>query len=786
MQPTINFVGIQPNEQTPNIALYSIDARGAAHKIIAASEGKLDLGRHASERVRGTIAIGPDVPDPSTLDASLLQKLSAEQALPEWEQSAAVQVAAQWWRRWLPITVCLTGQVRRCWPILIDRKPFLRNLALARVPFPPHRSCAPICNGVVEIWESTCCCFPFLVSHVPPLIEKLKAFLAANPIMFPSPPRPGPDPGPIDRALTARVDRAFAAGKVDYRFAPNAQLHEDLQALEASSPQDAVQYFTAHPSLWPIWCHCSSFKLGNASLQPDGGFQFCYEQYPFILWPCYRSYFYRVYQQQGSQSVCIYDGAAAHQYFAADDFASLTTLQGAACGTTNPPPGTDFVCLQQIGFTSTHVLHSNYGVPSALNVDTTQTGEYSVAAPPNNGGLVDFGGETNAPWCKSLRFMLYFDPGMETSAGAYYYRVSVAPADLNGNPVGTMQPILMPPWPVVWSKYALGSSGIETDTQSLGPNAVTNSASTLVQGLYVIPYQSTTVQPAGSTSPDQDWEGGQFHLSYDTTTLNPGAAHVPGPGNGRFLLAVEVFNKNGDRLVPPGVVPGPGDVAASFSFVRLMPTPTGPGSTANVPYAALTHLIWADNRKVGGTIDSFTLSGASGESGAQCQFLSGAGSDAFQVGYHAYHAVMSDDLPPPGPTPANPIPPSTFMQSFTLTWERGLNGCTGTLDSGGDIDQPTDTSTTGSAGLLSQLSPAVNGQLSNLLPYPLTSPTVAPLCGSPQPPWPTTVPPNAPFTESCSFAIELNVYSKHTDGISHYDDLDAYIPAAVALSRTSA
>jgi hypothetical protein len=189
MQLAINFVGTQPNEQTPNIALYSIDARGAAHKIVAESEGKLDLGKGAGERVKGTIAIGPDVPDPSTLDGSLLQKFSAAQTLPEWEESAAIQVAAQWWRRWLPITVCVSGQVRRCLPIIIDRKPFLRNLALARIPFPPHRSCVPICNGVVEIWESTCC---------------------------------------------------------DYRFAPNAQLHEDLQTIEASSPQDAVQYFTAH------------------------------------------------------------------------------------------------------------------------------------------------------------------------------------------------------------------------------------------------------------------------------------------------------------------------------------------------------------------------------------------------------------------------------------------------------------------------------------------------------------------------------------------------------------
>jgi len=781
MELAVSFIGVQPHEQAPNVALYAIDMRGVAQKIVAASEGKLDLGHHPSESIKGTIALGPDVADPSTLAASLLQKFSAEQVLSAWERSAAIQVAAQWWRRWLPITICLTGQVSKCFPIIFDPKPLLRNLALARIPFPRPEFCTPICNGVVEIWESECCCFPFLLADVAPLIAKLKAFLADNPIMFPPPPRPDANPGPINRALAARVDRAFAAGKIDYRFAPNAQLHEDLQVLEASTPQDAVQYFVAHPSLWPIWCRCTSSKLGDASLQPDGSFQFCYEQYPFILWRCYRSYFYRVYQKQGGQSVCIYDGAAAHQYFAADDFANIRTLQGAACATTNPPPGSDFACLQQIGNTSTHVLHSNYGVPSA-GTDTTQSGEYSVvntiANPmPNNAGLVDFSGETNAPWCKTLNFMLYFDPGMESSSiGAYYYKMSVAPADLNGNPVGSMQPILNP---IAWSKYALGSSGIETDGQSLGPNTVTNSVGALVQGLYVIPYQSATVQPVGSTSPDQDWEGGQFHQYFDTITLNPGATGVPGPGNGRFLLAVEVFNVNGDRLVPPGVTPGPGDVAASFNFIRLMPTTSGPGSTASVPYAALTHLIWADNRPVGASIDSFTVSGASGESGVQCQFLSGAGADAFQVGYHAYHAVMSDNLPPPGPTPANPIPPSTFMQNFTLSWERGLNGCSGTLDSGGDVDEPTDTATTGSAGLPSQLSPAANGLLSTLLPYPLTSPTVPPFCGSPQSPWPGNS-----FSISCSFSIWLDVYSKHTDGTYHYDDLDSYITAAVALSRT--
>jgi hypothetical protein len=135
---------------------------------------------------------------------------------------------------------------------------------------------------------------------------------------------------------------------------------------------------------------------------------------------------------------------------------------------------------------------------------------------------------------------------------------------------------------------------------------------------------------------------------------------------------------------------------------------------------------------------------------------------------------MSDDLPPPGPSPLNPIPPTTFMSSFVLWWERGLNGGTGTLDSGADADEPPDTATTGSADLPPKLSPAANGLLSTLLPNPLPNPT----------PPPAFLPVSA-YPESCSFAITLDVYSKHTDGTYHYSDLDAHIVAAVALSRTS-
>jgi hypothetical protein len=749
MQVEIKFIGVQTHEQTPELALYAIDARGAAKKLVAGTAGKLDLGNDPGRHIKGIIAIGPNVPDPGKLDAKLLVKFSAAQELPTWEKNPVVEIPAQWWRQWLHFTICLAGKVSKCFPFFFEKTSLLKGLALGRIPFPPIERCYPICNGVVEVWESTCCCFPFLISDVPSLIAKLKAFLTANPVMFPPAPRPDPDPGPIDRLAEKRVNRAIAAGNVDLRFAPNPQLHQDLQVLEASSQQEAVQYFVTHPSLWPIWCRCTSSQLGDAALQPDGSFQFCFEQFPFILWNCYRSYFYKVYQQQNGQLVCIYDGAAAHQYFAADDFANLSTLSGSACTNPQPIPGTDFVVLQQIGATSTHTLHSNYGVPDASGNDTTQTGPYSVATPPVNGGLVN---ANDAPWCKTLDFMLYFDPGMQ-GLGAYYYRMSVAPADLNGNPVGTMQPLQNA---IAWSKYALGTSGVETDPQTLGPQPpITNSVGAFVQDLYVIPYNSATIQPVGSTSPDQDWEPGQFHQYFDTTTLNPSASPPPGPGNGRFLVAVEIFNSGGDRMVPPGVTPEPGDVAVSFEFLRLMPILTGAGSTTTVPFAALTHLIWADNRPVVGEIDNFNLAGSS--SAAECQFLTGDGDEAFQVGYRAYHAVLGD------PNPPNPLPPSTFMSSFVLWWERGLNGGTGTLDSGADSDQPP---TRG--GGSPELSPAANGLLSTLLPNPLP---------------PATIPVEFPI--ACSFAIELDVYSKHTDGTYHYDDLDAHVLAAVALSRTS-
>ncbi|HXM61318.1 MAG TPA: hypothetical protein VN950_10715 [Terriglobales bacterium] len=726
MQLAVKFLGAEPNEQTPNIAAYSVDARGQATKIASLKDGKLDLGPES--KLGATVTLGPDVADTKTLDPKLLVTLRVADQLPFWKKTQSIDIPTLWWRPWWPITICLSGKVNKCYPFIIDRVPLLRSIAVGIGPIVWER-CWPVCNGVVEVWESTCCCFPFLPLYVPPFLEKLEAFLAANPVMFPAVPQPGAKTRRVNRALAKSVDRAIAGGKVDLRFTPNTELAQDLEAMKGMSAQDAAQYFQLRPELWPIWCHCSQTKLGETALNPDGTFAFCYEQYLFPIPICFRSYFYKVKQMQSGVWVYIYDGAAANQYFNADQIANLSTFLGNACGNVPPPPGTDFVTLQQIGSTPAYNLHSNYMGVDGANNDLTQTGAYTVAAPiPASGGLVN---SNDAPWCKTLYFMLYFDPGME-ALGAYYYRMSYAPADTNGNPVGPTQILTNP---IAWSKFVTvivgGLPQIDIVPQALGPNTVGT-----LTGLYQIPYNA-----------DADWLSAQFHQYFDTTTLNPTASGVPGPGNGRFLLVVETFDNAGNRLVPAGVGLQPGDKSTPFQFIRLM-SASGPGSTANVPQAALTHLFWADNRPVVGEIDSFTLDGIT--SSEECQFLSGPSSAEFQVGYRAYHAVLSD------PDPPNPLPPASFMSNFELWWERGLSGPTGVFDSGGDTDMPS-TRASGPP----QESPAANGSLSTLF-----------------------APPPTPPPTSCSFAIQLDVYSKHTDGSSHFSDLDAEALAAVALSVT--
>src|SRR5579863_9392919 len=269
MHLQIKFVGAQANEQTPAIALYAFNIRGQAQKVATLEGDKLHLNTDKA-KLGSLIALGPDVADPNTLDPKSLVTYKTASQLAVWEKNPIQEIPPQFWRPWLPIHICLAGTVSKCFIFIEDKIAALRSIALGNsIIRNPIEQCTPICNGVVEVWENTCCCFPFLLEDVPVLISKIQKVLAENPVRFPSPPPEGPYSA-AGRAAQVSVDRAIAHGQADMRFVPNTQLHQDLQTLQASSASDAVAYFQAHPSLWWIWCHCSTTKLAETPLNANG------------------------------------------------------------------------------------------------------------------------------------------------------------------------------------------------------------------------------------------------------------------------------------------------------------------------------------------------------------------------------------------------------------------------------------------------------------------------------------------------------------------------------------
>jgi hypothetical protein len=544
---------------------------------------------------------------------------------------------------------------------------------------------------------------------LPEIIARIEHEHAANPLQFPphDPGDPTPDWASTQQTLD-NIAKARALGVARLAAAPNTQLAQDLNMLKALAPAEALTYFTNTPRLLPFWCHCSSGKIGEAVLNPDGMFSFCYNRLPILqIGFCTTVYFYKVRQWQDTQWVTIYDGGAAQQYFTAAEFAELETYLGRSCGQGPPPPGTDFAALQTIGATGSWDLHSHYLGETAGHVDLTQTGEFVVAHPPPEGGLV---GSNNAPWATTLSFMLFFHPDMQ-ALGAFYYRLSIVAADVNGDPAGGA-----PPQPITnavsWLYFQLVGSQWEVEGQSLGPTTKVVGGQT-VNGLFEIPYNK------------QLWLSGQYHQALDTTKL----------GNGRYLLILEIFDQLGNRLRPTGAT-GAG-IDTAFRFLRLLQAP-GPNSTAVVPFAALTHLFWFDNRPCYGKIEDLDVNGVPDTS--VCQFLTGPAPSQFQVGYRALHMVMADPIKPP----------SSFMESYSISWHEGLNGPSGVLVTGGDTDQPSPPS------------------------------LVAPNVKTPGQPFSALLGASAPGTR-CTFTVNLYIYPKHTNGISTIRAYEVHTEASFAL-----
>lgn len=713
MELPIKFVGIQAGEKPPRVALFLLAPGGrVVRKLTADRDAKFEVDPSLAREA--IAAIGPDVDDPSELEPNALLQFRPPERLPEWERVKAIAIPRDWWVRWLSAVVCVNGRVRRC------RRPlFLKRLAgLFPVPdlhFPP-RLCLPICNGVVEVYERTCCCRPPVPVDVPPILARLRELV--RPMLHWPPPPPIEDTRqepriPLDRIAARKVKEAEAFGQADLTAPPNQQLRVALETVEKLGPDEAAEYLEAHPFLWPLWCRCSSRKVGEAVLGPDGRFHFCYRKFALPNPFCRTFYYYKVRQWQDTGWVTIYDGDRAHQHFTAGEFADMLTYLGRACQGQQPVPAgpKPNVMLQDIGGIHSFNLVSHYMGKSAAGVDLTQIGQYSLATPTAEAGLVN--PPDHAPLAKTLKLRLYCHPDLKT-LGAVHYRVSIVAAAADGTPAGGATPAPLTS-PVSWRKFVSLGGHYTVDSEPLGPFSKTVGGD-LISGLYRIPYDS-----------DAFWLGGQYHQDLDTT-LYP---------NGRYLLVVEVFDAAGNRLRPDAAADA--GTPAGFEFQRWL-VDTGSDSTAEVPFGALTHMVWFDNRPCYADIEDLRKNHAANTQ--ECQFLGGPASTGLSVGFRAFHSATGDAIPAP----------QTFMDYFELWWHRGLNGPTVLLQTG-DTNQP--------ATLLG--GPSAES----------TTVTFGTLLGT------STV------GAKCTFAINLNVYAKHTDGIRRISEYDRYDEAAFAIEITS-
>lgn len=649
----IKFLGSTEKDQQPRVALYSLE-KGAIRKIRSIEGNRIMLSELVRLVKEGAAGFGPDV-DEKEVSKEMLSTFRP-QKLTEWATTGLIDIGPKW-RDWIFPFVCVHGDVHKCRPWRWWTETIVTTVAtkaasasspktagavaaavaakavesralvpsrfspaseLAVVPHLPPL-CAPICNAIVEVYQKTCCCtWPPIITDID-IVDWLREWIEKFPPIPPIDPwppgpfpGPGPDPAPFFRetrnAKIARaLDRPLPLGNVPER------LVQDVHAMSLmTTPAERMAYLEPREYLCPIFCSCSTKKVTETAVSPDGEFSVCFRA-PLTPFRCRVTYFYKVRQWQGNQWVYIYDGSTVNEYFSASDDAHLRTWKGIACspdGGGIPNPGGEFVMLENIGV-----------IPSWKLASPAQDSEYGVATPVASDGLVSHN-YPGQPWGKTLSFRLKFTEGLK-ALGAKYYRMSVAKASAAGDAVGTPQQLT---GTVAWSRWKWVGSQLQTEAVPLGPNVVgTNS------DLYLIPYESD--------APDGGWLWFQFHQSWNT------AEH----DNGKHVVIVEVFDAAGNRIKPAGA-PGAGS-PVGFTFRRW----TDETNTAAVNFAALTHLFHVDNVACYG--DIVALRKNNEPAAGACLFLQGCTDDNFAVRFYAFHV-------------------NNFMQSYSLWAVRGLNDAT--------------------------------------------------------------------------------------------------------------
>lgn len=713
----VTFVDLQSDEQAPRFAVYQIDSAGYPVAKIGGYDGKILRADFADMK---SIAFGPDVRDFKMLSRESLVRYRVADKVDLWRKEGVILPRDIWGGFHLHFA-CVTGTVRKCrpwfWDLIDDirLKPMFERAQIPRIKpitselnthilFP--LSCQPLCDGVVEIYERTCCCHHI---HIPDLIDRLRDILENLPIPIPD-PIPGPDPEPFGPQLLRTKAQAIQQRKtpLDLSAVPSENLYQDYLALRTMPVDEARYYVLERPYLLPIFCHCSVHKVGQTAIQPGGHFDFCYLHLHYHPHHenCFTTYAYKVKQLINGVLTTVYDGLAAHQYFSAGTPADIRSFnpQALVCadgpGDAPPNDGTAFVMLEHIG--SYGSFHFNFPV---------QTGMSQVDALLPNHGTYTTSYAPDCPWGSALGLRLWFSPELEPTVK--YYRLKVFAVNDAGNPVGA--PVVLNNT-VAWDKLVDIPGDVIRVPETLGPTSVGSE-----NNLFKVPYWS---------SPDHRYLSGQFHQVWNTAqTLFP---------DGKYMLVIEVFDGTGNRIKPNGAT-GSG-IAQNFQFRRWASSV----DTDPVPFADAAHVFWVDNTPVGGDITDLRKDNFPNM--AECQFMTQLPhtSSEFSIGFRAYHQH--------GVEHAGNGDTNSFMWHYNITWQRGLNGGTGTLGpapSGGN--NHTDVGETGGA--------VASGSetFANMLN------------GHPK----------------CTFSVTLRVYAKHFNGSSQIQSYNYQETASFALEIVS-
>ncbi|MFL6780036.1 MAG: hypothetical protein ACJ8E8_13495, partial [Sphingomicrobium sp.] len=598
------------------------------------------------------MAIGPDVANPAELKSEQLLVFRVDDISQIWAGQGVVLPRARW-EIVLPRFQCVHGKVRKCrpfwWDIVAEVQPIatkgvkysralaLRSQAISRISaasalgsrYYPWR-CIPICEGRVQVYERQCCC-DYVV--LPDLIDRIREVLERVPI--PWPPIPQPDPPPFrlhQQRITGKSASDLIRPDFDLSDAPPQRLYEAYRELMSLPPAEAQRYALERVWLHPFFCDCTIKKVGQVSIQPDGSFHLCYPRYrpPF---GCHLTYSYKVQQFINGFWTTVYNGPAGGAWFSAGEEADLRVANPKAIpcdDLDNPPPpnetGLPIIMLSHIGAFGT--FHFRY--PS-------QIGFSQFAAVGGNDGLYTVGSVPDCPWAGTLGLFLHTSSDLQPIAK--YYRLSVVPVNATGSPVGTPQALKTP---ISW---AWKDSSISEGSDNLGPHTKGTESN-----LYWIPY-GKAVDPLAY----HDWLPGQAHQIWDT-------AHAPDgdlASSGRYMLILEVFDNNGVKVRPNNATPGPG-TKKNFTFLRWEDAT----QTQPVPYSDCAHIFWTDQEPVIGDIVDLRKNGQGNI--AECQYMNGDASDQFSIGYKAFHVNGISDS-------------NSFMRWHSISWQRGLNGDTGTL-----------------------------------------------------------------------------------------------------------